>query len=767
MTLSQANRHFRIATPLGDDVVVLRNALLVEELGWPFELTVDLLSDDHQIAFNDILGQNVTVSILLPQVEGEEEETVRYINGYVRTFQRLRPLGRYMQYRAQISPWLWLLSRTSDCRIFQNQTLPDVVKAVFRARGFTDFEETYSGVHAHREYVVQYRETDFNFVSRLMEEEGIYYYFKHEENRHILVMTDAASSHQAYEGYEEIPIMGEDAGRGRHHTEHLGEWQTIAKVHSGAYAQNDFDFKNIHKDLNAASTRTREHAEAAMEIYDYPGGYVERDPGDYLARCRMEEIACCHTVHTASGDVRGVTPGWVFEVDDRSDSGLEGRFLTIATRTEFHTDEYQAVQPGAERQGESLRCEVTAIPADEQFRPPRTTRKPQIPGPQTAFVAGPSGEEIYTDEYGRVKVQFHWDRASAGDENSSCWIRVAQTWAGKKWGAIYTPRIGQEVIVEFLEGDPDRPIITGRTYNGQAMPPYELPAQKTVSTVKSCSSKGAGGFNEIRFEDKKGSEQVFINAQTNQDVRVGSDSFEFIGRNRHLIVKKDQFEHVENNRDEIVDADHKEKIGKDRHLKVEGKQAMEVVGSKSLTVGGDVIEVFKANHSEQTTADYYLKAMNVVIEGMTALTIKVGGNFVNISPGGVYISGSMVYINSGGAAGNGSAGSAVPPADPVKAEEADSADPGETTEIRARRREVSEQRPHREDDNKTSWIEIQLVDEEDNPVPGEVYRIILPDGQTVAEGTLDENGFARVNGIDPGTCQITFPDLDQEAWERT
>jgi type VI secretion system secreted protein VgrG len=253
------------------------------------------------------------------------------------------------------------------------------------------------------------------------------------------------------------------------------------------------------------------------------------------------------------------------------------------------------------------------------------------------MVVGPSGEEIYTDEYGRVKVQFHWDREGKADDNSSCWIRVAQVWAGKNWGAMYIPRIGQEVIVEFLEGDPDRPIITGRVYNDKAMPPYELPSEKTKSTIKSNSSKGGGGFNEIRFEDKKGDEQIFIHAEKNLDVRVKNDRFETVVNNRHLHVEKDKFEHIDNNRSETVDADHKEEIGKDRHLSVKGKEAKEITGSMSLTVKGDVIEVFKANHSEQTTSDYYLKAKNVVIEGLQNITLSVGGSYIAIEPAGIEI----------------------------------------------------------------------------------------------------------------------------------
>ena len=447
-------------------------------------------------------------------------------------------------------------------------------------------------------------------------------------------------------------------------------------------------------------------------------------------------------------------------------------------------------------------CTFTVIDSQQPYRAPRVTPKPLIQGPQTAIVVGQSGEEIWTDEYGRVKCQFHWDRYGQADENSSCWIRVAQVWAGKKWGAIYTPRIGQEVIVEFLEGDPDRPIITGRVYNGNTMPPYELPAHKTLSGIKSSSSKSGGGFNEIRFEDKKGEEQIFVHAEKNQDIRVKNDRFEWIGQQRHLIVKNDKLERIEHNRHEIVDHDHLEEIGNDRNVKVSGKEALEVGASHSFTVKGDVIEVFKANHSESTTGNYYLKAAGVVIEATSGITLKCGGSNVVIDPSGVTVKGPLitldasafVNINSGpgSPAVPGQAGRAVAPAAPDKAMEADNADPGAVAAVKAEQRQKqagkygsvpvqpfkpadrtqaaaaaqSDQTDQHPEEQPVHWVEIELLDEEDNPVPGERYEIKLPDG-SVKKGTLNEEGLARVDGIEnPGECEITFPELDMESWEK-
>ena len=379
----------------------------------------------------------------------------------------------------------------------------------------------------------------------------------------------------------------------------------------------------------------REHAAANFEIYDYPGEYVESNDGEEYAKKRIEELQAQYEVVLANSDARGVCTGCTFTLANHPREDQNRQYLITSANFNIKAGEFYS---GGQTGGEGFySCSFTAIDATQPFRSPRITPKPSIPGPQTAMVVGPSGEEIYTDEYGRVKVKFHWDRYSKADENSSCWIRVAQVWAGKNWGAMYIPRIGQEVIIEFLEGDPDQPIITGRVYNDQAKPPYVPKTNPTISTLKSNSSKGGGGFNEIRFEDKKGDEQIFIHAEKNLDVRVKNDLFETVVNNRHLHVEKDKIEYVENNRNELVDADHKEEIGKDRHLNVKGKEAKEITGSMSLTVKGDVIEVFKSNHSEQTTQDYYLKAQNVVIEGLQNITLSVGGSYIAIEPAGIEI----------------------------------------------------------------------------------------------------------------------------------
>jgi len=634
MAITQENRELEIATPLGKDVLLLTSMSGTEQLGRPFEYQLELASEDHQIKYADIVGQNVTIRLNL------SGDKTRYFNGFVSRFTQTLPVGRLASYRATVVPWLWFLTRTADCRIFQEMTVPDIIEKVFRDHGFTDFERSLSGSYRTWTYCVQYRETDFNFVSRLMEQEGIYYFFKHENGKHLLVLADSASAHEPYPELEELEYHPAD--KGTKTEECVSDWVVGTHLQPGSYALNDFDFENTKKDLQARAKVDREHAAAKFEIYDYPGEYVESNDGQEYAKKRIEELQAQYEVVLANSDARGVCTGYTFTLANHPREDQNRQYLITSANFNIKAGEFYS---GGQTDGEGFySCSFTAIDATQPFRSPRITPKPSIPGPQTAMVVGPSGEEIYTDEYGQVKVKFHWDRYSKADENSSCWIRVAQVWAGKNWGAMYIPRIGQEVIIEFLEGDPDQPIITGRVYNDQAKPPYVPKTNPTISTLKSNSSKGGGGFNEIRFEDKKGDEQIFIHAEKNLDVRVKNDCREYVGNDRHLVVKNDKFEHVESNRNEIVDVDHKEEIGKDRHLKVKGKEAKEITKNMSLTVKGDVIEVFKANHSEQTTKDYYLKAQNVVIEGLQNITLSVGGSYIAIEPAGIEISGPKISV---------------------------------------------------------------------------------------------------------------------------
>ncbi|MFC1636694.1 type VI secretion system Vgr family protein [Planctomycetota bacterium] len=648
---TQKNRELAIETPLGADVLLLVHMSGTEELGRLFEYNLELASENQQIKAEDIVGKNVTIRLDLGAGR------TRYFNGHVSCFTQLTSAGRLARYRAIVVPWLWFLSRTADCRIFQEKTVPEIIKQIFRDRGFTDFEDGLSGSYHTWEYCVQYRETEYSFVSRLMEQEGIYYYFKHENGKHSLVLADSYSAHEPYPEFGELKYHSADKGTATE--ECISDWMVETHLQPGSCALQDFDFTNTKKDLKARAIINRKHSHASFEIYDYPGEYTETGDGEGYARKRIEELQAQYEVATAESDSRGICTGFIFSLADHPRSDRNREHLITSANYTIQGDEIFSADGASEC---IYSCSFSAIDSSQPFRSPRITAKPSISGPQTAIVVGPSGEEIHTDKYGRVKVKFHWDRYSKADENSSCWIRVAQVWAGKNWGAIYIPRIGQEVIVEFLEGDPDRPIITGRVYNAQAKPPYDLPGNKTMSTLKSNSSKGGDGFNEIRFEDKKNEEQIFIHAEKDEDVRVKNDVKEWVGQDRHLIVKRDQLEEV----------------GGDKHLTVKGDQNEKIDGTVSLDAGMDLQQKAGMKHALEAGMDVHIKGgMKVVIEAGTQLSLKAGASFIDIGPSGVAISGTpSIMINSGGSAG---AGSGCSPDAAKLPKEAATAEPGEVS----------------------------------------------------------------------------------------
>ncbi|PZN84133.1 MAG: type VI secretion system tip protein VgrG [Candidatus Methylumidiphilus alinenensis] len=635
MAISQKNRPVRVSSPLGEDVLLFYRMHGTEKLGELFEYELELLSESAAIDPDKMLGENVTVGISLP------DGKCRHFNGYVARFGQYETIDGFAVYRATLRPWLWFLTRAANCRIFQHKAVPDVVKQVFRDHGFSDFKEMLGGHYAVLEYCVQYRESDFDFVSRLMEGEGIYYYFTHDNGKHHLVLADSASAHGKFPGYENIPYHHEQGVTDKTRTDHIHEWTLMRQVQPGAHVLTDYDFKKSKADLLVKSVIKMPHAHAGYERFDYPGRYVEIDDGEHLVRSRMEERRASHEACEGQCNARGLGAGYSFKLTGHHRDSQNREYLVVSVRYSIKLDSYIAsANPVSE--AELFKCSFTATDATQTYRPSRNTPKALVQGPQTAVVVGPAGEEIHTDQYGRVKVQFHWDRYGKRDENSSCWVRVSQPWAGKNWGIMAIPRIGQEVVVDFLEGDPDRPLITGSVYNNSQMPPYKLPDNAHLSTTKSNSTKGGGGFNEIRFDDKKGKEQIFIHAEKNQDVRVKSNSYEWVGNDRHLIVKTDQLEEV----------------GGNLHATVKGNQNEKVGGTVSLKAGMDMQQKIGMKLGVDAGQEIHLKAgMNVVIEAGMSITLKAGGGFIVVGPAGVTISGTPVLINSGGSAGSGSGAS--------------------------------------------------------------------------------------------------------------
>ncbi len=639
------SRALSLETPLGADKLLLLSMHGSEALGRLFQYELDVFSEGAPVDPDKILGQNVTIRLDIPKKES------RYFNGYISKFTLLavdesKENRKLFTYRATMVPWTWFLTRTSDCRIFQDKTVPEIIEEVFRDKHMTDFKNDCTETYRKWEYCVQYRETDFNFICRLMENEGIYFYFKHENGKHTLHYADAPTAHSPATGYEQLHFDQPDISST--HDGYVWNWVFGTEITPNQFAHTDYDPLNPKTDLGKSLNVNHPHDPGTFEIFDYPGSYVTPDHAKFYANVRMQEHLAEYQVANGTSSARGIFVGATFTLLDHPIMPEEEYLITNISYQLTGDDMGAGLNRGGGGQG--YLCQITCIPNKWNFRPSRVTPKPIVQGPQTAVVVGKSGEEIWTDKYGRVKVKFFWDRDPAKDETSSCWVRVSQNWAGKRWGILFTPRIGQEVIVDFLEGDPDRPIITGRVYNGENTPPYDLPTAATISTIKTNSSKGGQGFNEVRFEDKKGEEQLFIHAEKNMDIRVKADRFETIGHDRHLVVDNDKYEHIKQKRHEIVDSDHIELIKGDRNLKVNGKEAKEVVGTLSLKVTGDVAENFGAKHSEIVEDKYYLKADDIVIEGKTAITIKVGSSYIAIDASGIELGTSGTFdIKAGGA----------------------------------------------------------------------------------------------------------------------
>src|SRR6267143_1570311 len=520
MSYTQTDRIISISTPLGNDALLLRAFTGYEAISQLFRFDLDLLSEKPSISFDSIVGKPVTLNAVL--ADGSE----RYWSGYVSRFAQGANDGRFTSYRAEMVPWLWFLTRTADCRIFQNKKAPDIIQAIFQDLGFTDF----------------------TFVSRLMEEEGIYYFFEHANGKHTLVLANDPGEHKPCA--HQSTVRYELTAGGWQDDDVVLECSAQQEFRTGAWAHTDYNFETPSTSLMVQASGKNKY-----EIYDFPGEYRKRGEGDSLARIRLEEQTTPTFVVQGMSDCRAFTPGYKFDLIDHYRIDLNQSYVLTSVR---HTASLASSYGGAKGSGEgdpSYRNSFACIPAKTTLRPPRRTPQPVVQGCQSAVVVGPGGEEIYTDKYGRVKVQFHWDREGKMNENSSCWVRVSHPWAGQGWGAVSIPRIGQEVIVDFLEGNPDQPIIVGRVYNAEQMPPFGMPGGAVVSGIKSNSTKGGGGFNEISMNDTKGTELINIHAQYDQQKKVEHDERVNIGNDRTEHVGHDEKIKIDHDRTEIVEHD--------------------------------------------------------------------------------------------------------------------------------------------------------------------------------------------------------------------
>ncbi len=635
MGYTQDNRMIAVETPLGKDVLLLAAFSGSESISASFSFELELYSVNPQISAADIVGRKVNLSIRLA------DGATRYINGLVSRFSQERGSGETAGdpflscYSATVVPWTWLMTQTTDSRIFQKMSTPEIVEKILNETPYADFKMLLDGNYEKRDYCVQYRETDFNFVSRLLEKDGIFYFFEHRRNQHTLVLADANSR------FKECPHQATARCQLS-----LGGWleedvltgiQWTQAITPGKTTLNDYNFEMPSTSLKVEVPSRTALGPGEREIYDYPGRYRRRAQGDQAANVRMQEEETGIMVLSGSGTCRSFSAGYRFTLKDYFRSDLNDKPYVL-------TSVYHHVSQGADFVSSSLPAgefihdnTFTCIPFDVPYRPPAMAVKPRLRGVQTAIVVGPAGEEIHTDEHGRIKVQFHWDREGSRDENSSCWMRVGQLWAGPGWGGLFIPRIGQEVIVDFLEGDPDRPIVIGCVYHGENRPPYSLPAEKTKTTIKSDSTVGGGGFNEIRFEDKKGQEQIFIHAQRNLSTVILADESRSVGGSRSTTIHKGDETLVmkEGSRDEILE------MGDDSLGLLQGSRSV------TIQMGDDDLHVETGNITHSAPAGTYaITADRVEILGLTAVTLQCGASLIELTPAQITIRGPMVYINT-------------------------------------------------------------------------------------------------------------------------
>jgi len=653
---TQQDRWFKIQTPLDPDVLLLTGFSGQEAISSLFRFHLDLIAENYEtIAFDKLLGQKVSIELQLP---GEDS---RYFHGILSSFSQGGRNLRFTRYAAELVPQFWLLTRQVRSRIFQQMSVKDILAQVLAS---LDVTLELQGNYPPRDYCVQYRESDFQFASRLMEEEGIYYFFKHTEDSDEMVLADTPQSHP------EIPdpskLIYDDIEGGTRDGERILRWEKSQDLRSGKYTLWDHCFELPGKHLEAEKTilettqagkvvhKLKVGGNDSFEIYDYPGAYAQRfdgvspgggdrasdlqkifDDNNRTVGIRMQQEALPSLVINSASKCGHIAPGYKFTLTRHFNA--DGVYV-ITSLSHSGKQGYGTGSDG-ELMDASYSNTFTCIPFALPFRPLRVTPRPFVHGSHTATVVGPAGEEIFTDKYSRVKVQFHWDREGQNDADSSCWVRVGTPWAGQQWGMIHIPRIGQEVIVDFLEGDPDQPIIVGSVYNAAQMPPYKLPDNKTQSGIKTHSTPGGGAhnFNQIRFEDKKGHEQLWIHAENSM--------LESVEGYQTITVGAGRSETTGGEKDGATHGSTKELVYKDTHLRVKGDSRSLVEGKVSWSVNGDEVRETAGSYALSSSTSIVVNAPEIYLQANTKLALMVGASYIILEAAGVTVVGPMIKLN--------------------------------------------------------------------------------------------------------------------------
>lgn len=648
---SQENRFLSISQfSFENDTLLLTDISGEDHISDLFRFDLVCLSETLDIDPDDIVGKTCTAKV--------NDENGRHFHGYIVKFTYGEIVGQgqgatFRKYHMQMVPWLWFLDRTNNHRIFQEKNTKEIVSQIFDDLGFSDYEFKAQGGLA-REYCIQHNESDFHFVSRLLEEEGIAYYFKHEEKKHKLILVDQKNA------YDEVPETKLEYSRGSTGDTHINEWRHNYAFRKGQWTLNDYNFKEPAKDLTAnAATGSKFANNKSFEHYEYPGLY-EHTAGADLVKIRLDaEEADKNTVLGAS-DCASFYAGGRFALAKHEATSEKGDYILVSVTVNAYEHSYGMHSQNGSGYSNTFQC----IPSSVYFRPRLRHYRPVMRGPQSAVVVGPSGEEIYVDEYNRIKVQFIWDREGKQDENSSCYLRVTQSWAGNQWGASFIPRIGHEVIVDFLDGDPDRPIVTGSVYNGKNKPPF---SSKTQSGFRTRSTKDgtSSNSNELRFDDKKDSEQIYIHAEKNLDTEVENDETltvdnnrtktvvknesSSIGEDRTKSVGKNESESIAKNKDISVGENHSENIGKNKSLDVGGDHSESIGSAMTISVGKDLKESVSGAYVEKVTKEYGLSAKEIEMKADKKITLQTGSaKIVMESNGNITISGKNINLKGSG-----------------------------------------------------------------------------------------------------------------------
>ncbi|MEJ8845046.1 type VI secretion system Vgr family protein [Variovorax rhizosphaerae] len=653
-----------------------------------YELTV--LSENGAITAKDILGHAFDIVIQFQDSESTAHQ--RHCQGHATRFIRLNSVGRYFEYRITLRSWFWLLTKRTNSRILQDKAVLAVMDEVIEDSPIKRLKKLKSkdviGTHKPHTYCVQYQESDHAFLSRLLEEEGIYYWFDAHDAPGTMYLSDAIDlAHEKLPAADTLKFDPHGASESRFNE--ITRWASMRQFDTGKFASRDNDFTVVSKELSADKGDPDSHELADLEAFEFPGGYIDGDDTDSIATVRVDELVGRRQRHWAFTHWPDVAVGKRFEYKGNGDGSNDGEYVIAGCTFVASHPGHEGLQPNdvarslvavlqgaldddavnadSRRAFEDLIDELpelrtgiqgssafllTLLPIDMPWRPPRLTPRARMPGPQCAIVVGKSGEEIWTDKYGRVKVQFHWDRYGKRDENSSCWIRVSQPWAGKGWGSVSIPRIGQEVIVDFLEGDPDQPIIVGRFYNGESMPPYNLPGDAVVSGLKTNTHKGKG-YNEMSMNDTAGKEGITIHGQYDMNTTVEHD--------QSSTIKNDKTNTVKNKFTETITSDTK--------ITVEsGTYTHDVAGNAaSYHVKGPLMEsydniqttVVKNNITTVSTGGAIAIAsdtQHIYIHAATSIQLHVGESMIWMDSGGqikikgvnVAIEGSSIVTIAGG-----------------------------------------------------------------------------------------------------------------------